>query len=82
MKLSRQMGDIREASTSCVQRCAGPTLIQDHLSPVSAAPGVDVSSSACPPPPCCPSSLSSSSRAAMMTEFQTGWLETTEMGSS
>lgn len=64
MKLSRQMGNIHEASTSCVQRREGPTLIQDHLSPVSAAPGiqdrlspvsaapgVDVSSSACPPPP-------------------------------
>lgn len=62
------------------ERREGPTQIQDHLSPVSAAPGVAVSSSAWSHPS--PSSLSSSSQAVMMTEFQTGWLETTEMGSS
>lgn len=62
------------------ERREGPAQIQDHLSPVSAAPGVAVSSSAWSHPS--PSSLSSSSQAVMMTEFQTGWLETTEMGSS
>lgn len=67
MKLFRQMGNIHEASASCVQRHEGPAQIQDHLSPMSAAPGVAVSSSAWSHPS--PSSLSSSSQAVTMTEF-------------